>query len=166
MQKSIQRGNMHYLLCLHISQSSAHKPGGLHLNSHPTIFWLGWLYFWYWDAWAICIFWRIITLSVKESESEVAQSCPTLCDPMDCNLPGSSIHGIFQARTLEWVAISFSRRSSQPKDWTLVSCIVGRSFTIWATREVLPILGRGYCSKRELATNSFTLFSSAQNSLC
>ena len=45
--------------------------------------------------------------------SEVAQSCPTLCDPMDCSLPGSSIHGIFQARVLEWVAISFTRGSSQ-----------------------------------------------------
>ena len=43
---------------------------------------------------------------------EVTQSCPTLCDPMDCSLPGSSVHGIFQARVLEWVAISFSRGSS------------------------------------------------------
>ena len=49
-------------------------------------------------------------------ESEVAQSCLTLCDPMHCSLPGSSIHGIFQARVLEWVAISFSRESSQPRD--------------------------------------------------
>ena len=48
--------------------------------------------------------------------SEVAQSCPTLCDHMDCSQPGSSIHGIFQPRILEWVAISFSRRSSQPRD--------------------------------------------------
>ena len=48
-------------------------------------------------------------------ESEVAQLCPTLCDPMDCSPPGSSIHGIFQARVLEWVAISFSRGSSQPR---------------------------------------------------
>ena len=47
-----------------------------------------------------------------KSESEVAQSCPTLCDPMDCSLPGSSLHGILQARVLEWVAISFSRGSS------------------------------------------------------
>ena len=47
--------------------------------------------------------------------SEIAQSCPTLCDPMDCRLPGSTIHGIFQARVLEWVAISFSRGSSQPR---------------------------------------------------
>ena len=54
---------------------------------------------------------------------------------MDCSLPGSSIHEIFQARILEWVAISFSRGSSQPRNWTWVSCIVGRQFTIWATRE-------------------------------
>ena len=73
---------------------------------------------------------------VKWSESEVAQSCPTLCEPMDCSLPGSSIHGIFQTRIPEWVAISFSRRSSQPRDWTRVSHIVGRCFTIWATRKV------------------------------
>ena len=54
--------------------------------------------------------------SPKDDEwvSEVTQSCPTLCDPMDCSLPGSTIHGIFQARILEWVAISFSRRSSDP----------------------------------------------------
>ena len=49
-----------------------------------------------------------------ESESEVAQSCPTLCDPMDCSLSGSSVHGIFQGRVLEWIAISFSRASSNP----------------------------------------------------
>ena len=67
-------------------------------------------------------------------KSEVIQSCLTLCDPMDCSLPGSSVHRIFQARVLEWVAVSFSRRSSQPRDWTQVSCIVGRRFTVWATR--------------------------------
>ena len=55
---------------------------------------------------------------------------------MNCSLPGSSIHGIFQARILEWVAISFSRGSSQTRDWTWVSHIVGSCFTIWATREV------------------------------
>ena len=69
--------------------------------------------------------------------SEVAQSCPTLWDPMDCSLPGSSVHGIFQAIVLEWNAISFSSGSSQPRDWTWVSRIVDRRFTIWATREVL-----------------------------
>ena len=64
------------------------------------------------------------------------KSYSTLCNPVDCNLPGSSVYGIFQARILEWVAISFSRRSSQPRDWTQVSCIVGRCFTVWVTREV------------------------------
>ena len=68
--------------------------------------------------------------------SEVAQPCPTLCDPMDCSLPGASVHGIFQARVLKWVATAFSRGSSQPRDRTLVSRIVGRRFTVWATREV------------------------------
>ena len=52
----------------------------------------------------------------KESESEVAQSCPTLCDPVDCSPPGSSAHGILQSRILEWVAISFSRGSSRPHE--------------------------------------------------
>ena len=73
----------------------------------------------------------------KESESEVAQLCPTLSDPMDCSLPRSSIHGIFQARVLERVSISFSRGSSRPRDRTRVSSSVGRRFTVWATREVL-----------------------------
>ena len=66
---------------------------------------------------------------------EVAQSCPTLCDPVDCSPPGSSAHGILQARILEWVAISFSRGSSWPRDQTQVSCIAGRHFNLWATRE-------------------------------
>ena len=58
--------------------------------------------------------------------SVVAQSCPTLCGPMDCCPPRSSVRGILQARILEWVAIPFSRGSSWPRDWTLVSCIAGR----------------------------------------
>ena len=53
----------------------------------------------------------------------VTQSCPTLCDPMDCSLPGSSLHGISQAGILEWVIIFFSKGFSQPRDRTLVSCI-------------------------------------------
>ena len=57
------------------------------------------------------------------------------CCPMGCSLPSSSVHGIFQARILEWVAISFSRGSSQPRDQTPVSCIAGGVFIIWATRE-------------------------------
>ena len=63
------------------------------------------------------------------------QLCPILCNPMDYRLPGSDIHGILQARVLERVAIPFSSRMSQPRDWTQVSCISGRFFAIWATRE-------------------------------
>ena len=63
----------------------------------------------------------------------VAQLCPTICDPMDCSPSGSSVHGIPQARILEWIAIPFSRGISQPRDRTKVSCITGRFFTVWAT---------------------------------
>ena len=66
----------------------------------------------------------------SESESEVAQSCPTLCDPTDGNLSASAVHGIFQARILEWAATSFSRGSSQPRDQTRMSCTAGRFFTV------------------------------------
>ena len=72
-----------------------------------------------------------------ESESEVAQSCPTLFDPVGYSLPGSSLHEILQARILEWVTISFSRGSSQPRDWTQVSHIAGRLFNLWTIREAL-----------------------------
>ena len=57
------------------------------------------------------------------------------CDPMDYSLPGSSVYGILQARILEWAAIPFSRGSFQPRDWTQVSHIAGRFFTVWATRK-------------------------------
>ena len=73
--------------------------------------------------------------------SEVAQSCPTLCNPMDCSLPRSSVHGIFKARVLEWVAISSSRGSSWPRDRSWVSRIVSRPFTVWATKEVFWLIG-------------------------
>ena len=62
-----------------------------------------------------------------------AQLCPTLCDPVYCNPPGSFIHGILQARILEWVAIPFLRGSSWPRDWTWVSWIAGGFFTFRAT---------------------------------
>ena len=65
----------------------------------------------------------------------VAHSCPTLCDPMVCRPSGSSVHGTFQARILEWVAMSLSRGSSRLRDWTWVSCIAGRFFTDLAMRE-------------------------------
>ena len=77
----------------------------------------------------------ILNLVLGVKWSEVAPSCPTLCDPMDCSLPGSSVHGVSQARTLEWVAICFSGGSSRTRDRTQVSCTAGRHFTVWANRE-------------------------------
>ena len=82
-----------------------------------------------------------------KNESEVAQACPTLCDSMDYSPPGSSGHAILQAIVLEWVAISFSRRSSQPKDRTRVSRIAGRCFTIWAVKGKCP--STSACSKKK-----------------
>ena len=68
----------------------------------------------------------------------VAQSYLTLCDPMDCSPPGSSIHGILQTRILEWVVMPSSRWSSRPRDRTQTSLTAGRFFTVWAIREALP----------------------------
>ena len=67
-------------------------------------------------------------LNEKKVNMQVAQSCPTLCDPMDY-----TVHGILQARILEWVAFPFYRGSSQPRDQIQVSCIAGRFFSSWAT---------------------------------
>ena len=75
----------------------------------------------------------------------VTQLCLTLCKPMDCSLSGSSIHGILQARILDWVAISFSRVSSQPRNRTQFSCTAGRFFTNWAMRE--HVISFSYKSK-------------------
>ena len=63
----------------------------------------------------------------------------TLCNPMDCSLPGSSVHGILQTNILQWVALPFSRWSSWTRGWTQVSCIAGRFFTVWVTREALVV---------------------------
>ena len=72
------------------------------------------------------------------------QLCLTVCEPMDCSPPGSSVHVILQARILEWTAIPLTKGSSQPTDGTQVSCISGRfftvCFTIWATQELLPVV--------------------------
>ena len=66
--------------------------------------------------------WFLKTVKCLSAHAQLVQSCLAFCDPMDCNPPGSSVHGILQARILEWVAISSSRVSSQPMDWTCVSC--------------------------------------------
>ena len=64
----------------------------------------------------------------------VTKHVQLFCNPVDSSPLGSSVDGIFQARILWWVAISFSRRSSRPRDWTWVSHIIGRCFTVWVTR--------------------------------
>ena len=84
----------------------------------------------------------ILAHDVREKKSE-SVSHSVVCDffdPMDCSLPGSSIHGIPQARVLEWVAILSFKGSSWPRDQTQVSCIVGRLLTFWATREEKEVI--------------------------
>ena len=81
----------------------------------------------------------LLYLFLSPKWGEVAQSCPTLCNPMDCSPPSSSVLGIFQARGLEWIAISFFRGSSWSRDRTRISCIAGRHFTVWATGKA-PVL--------------------------
>ena len=71
----------------------------------------------------------IVNTYAPNIESEVAQSRPALCDPMEYSPPGSSVYGIFQARVLEWIAISFSRGSSQPTEQTQIFHIAGGFFT-------------------------------------
>ena len=93
------------------------------------------------EPWSSCTDYWLPHFSYLQSSFLMPQTTlhfyPTLCNPMDCSLPGSSIHGIVQAIVLEWGAISFSRRSFRPRDRTRISRIVDRCFTIWATRVVL-----------------------------
>ena len=98
----------------------------------------------------------------------VVQLCLTLCNPMDCSPPGFSVHGILQARILEWIAIPFSR-TSQPRDWTLVSSITGRFVTIWSIGKsyfifsisLFPLLQcsnkANWSKEKFLASNTHTL---------
>ena len=82
------------------------------------------------------LFWRLLCESVSIGSESVSRSVVSiLCNPINWGLSGSSIHGIIQARILEWVCIPFSRGSFWPMDWTRVFCVAGRFFTIWATRE-------------------------------
>ena len=101
----------------------------------------------------------------RKKEREVTQSCPTLWDPMDCSPPGSPVYGIFQARILEWGAISFSGGSSRPRDRTWVSRIVGRRFTVWATREVRRA-GVGLTEMLSCVSPSYVPYSKAHLSVC
>ena len=96
------------------------------------------LSFHHWDL----VWWQVEVFRFSSLKVLVAQVCPTLCDPMDCSPPGSSVYGILQARRLESVVMCFSRGSSHTRDQTCISCITGRFFTVWATREAqLNVLG-------------------------
>ena len=97
----------------------------------------------------------LYTSNIVNQLCSVAQLCPTLCDPMDCSLPGTYVHGTFQARVLDWVAISFSRGSSRPRGQTQVSHIRGRRFTIWATREAQLYMREGVNGWKSLSRVRF-----------
>ena len=89
---------------------------------------------------------RTITVALMTTSSccLVTKSYLILCDPMDYSQLGSSVHGILQARILEWIAISFSRGSSQPRDRTHISCVGRQILYCWATRKVLAIMTRDW----------------------
>ena len=93
--------------------------------------------------------WEKLCIIIK-NESEVAQSCPTLCDPMDYSLPGSSIHWISQARILEQIVISFSRGSSRPGIKPMSPALAGESFTTESPRKPLLLLKRALSPSRGL----------------
>ena len=107
----------------------------LYMKTACVYFFINWSFlsiFW------CCCFWKKLSFKVEYDVCVyvlITQSCLILCDSMDCNSPGSSAHGILQAGIVEWLAIPFSRGSSQPRDWTWVSHIAGGFFTSWATRE-------------------------------
>ena len=86
----------------------------------------------------VCLFFSLqeaVTSFLQVRCAKSLQSYPILCDPMNCSLPDSSVHGIFQARILEWIAMLFSKRSSKPRDLIHVSCVscIDRRFTTRAT---------------------------------
>ena len=96
----------------------------------------------------------------RKMKMEVAYLCPTLCNPMDYSPLGPSVHGISQVRILQCVAIHFSRGSTWPRDQTQDSCIVGRFFTVWATREALHLfrnLKDMYCDSPAGVCDKFLL---------
>ena len=99
----------------------------------------------YWQIFHGTWEWTSVLWNTEEEKANLSPVCllsrsvmPNSCDPIDCSLPGSSIHGILQVRILGWVAISFFRGSSWPRNWTQVSCIAVRLFTDWAMRDLSP----------------------------
>ena len=99
-----------------------------------------------WPIWAHVLGWSgkycwyIPFFSLFSSRSLVAKLCPTLCNPIDCSPSGSSVHGVLQAGILEWVAISFSRRSSPPRNRHWVSCIAAASLTTEPRGKPFPVM--------------------------
>ena len=126
----------------HLGERSSLVPD--HLDKvNIALKWLTPSFFWFPSAYKSYAY--IILLSIKcviialclKNILLVTQLCPTICCHMDCSLPGSSVHGVLQARILEWVVIPFFRGSSQLVDRTWGSYIAGRLFTIWGTREAV-----------------------------
>ena len=107
------------------------ETGVWRLREYIKFFWIfviGQLHVWSVHVACSCFSW-------SGSGGLVSKSCPTLCEPMGCSPPGSSVHGILQARILAWVDLSSSKGSSWPRDGTPISCRAGGFFTIWATGE-------------------------------
>ena len=130
-------------------------PLGIHTNSHKPWCLMG-TYFTIYiekELKATCVY--IINCCYL-----VAKSCPTL-QPMDCSLPGSSVHGISQARILEWATIYSSRSSSQPRFWTPISCLAGAFFT---AEPPMKLIVRG-TGKWNLAVIACSIFFSLQKEL-
>ena len=100
---------------------------------------------------------RFFTIRATREALLVIQLCLILHKSMDCSPPCSSVHGILQARILEWVAIPFSRGSSQCRDRTCISCITGRLFTAWATRDGYQE-GKGETENWEIGIKIYTLW--------
>ena len=90
------------------------------------------------DSWDLGVWWGHFSEVSNCCYCLVAQSCPVLSNPMGCSLPGSSVLGISQTKILEWVAISFSRKSSWTRDWTHIFCIGRQILYHWATRNTEP----------------------------
>ena len=111
-------------------------------------FWIFWLLISLPELWGDCLSYLSYEHKMEQYINKLLyyfqtldfRSCLTLCYSMDCSPPDSSVHGILQVRILEWVAIPFSRRSSWTRDQILVSCVAGRFFMVWASREAFIIL--------------------------
>ena len=123
--KSVPSRSLHFIACRFLPQGFEKREYG-----EPDITYSEWVYLLF-PMFITCFPLKLRPI-INHSPASccwVSKSCLTLFYPMDCSPLSSSVHGISQARILEWVAISFSRGSSWPRDWTHVSCIAGRFFT-------------------------------------